>query len=92
MRHPLEYESRDERRPCPFCRSTATISGDLVSATGAVEFVPHNLNALARTFDRAGVLITRTPMACSDCGALSSAIDTPKLREVLARRTNNGVA
>jgi predicted Zn-ribbon and HTH transcriptional regulator len=86
MRQPLEYESRQKKHRCPFCRSTSTTSGDLLARdTHAVKFVPHNLKFLARTFKRAGVLIVQTPMVCRDCGALWSAVDAPELREVLAR-------
>jgi len=93
MQHPLDYESREKKDPCPFCQSTATVSGDLVSGdAGAVKFVAHDLKMLARTVDRDGVLITQTPRVCSDCGALWSAIDAPELRGVLSRWADKGVA
>jgi hypothetical protein len=91
MQQPLDYESREKKHSCPFCQSAATIPGDLLTIdTGAVKFVPQNLKLFARAFDRGGVLITQTPMVCTDCGALWSAIDAPALREVLARWSKHG--
>ena len=91
MQHPLDYESRDKKVTCPFCQSTATASGDLVAGDAdAVRFVPHNLPKLARLLGRGGVLITQMPVACTDCGALWSAVEVSRLREVLERSTKDG--